>query len=131
MTAAGFRVARVAPMLGPGTLAADDEWPGAEPVLVIAREEWERRFGADPAIIGRTVRLDGVVHTIVGVMPRGLPLSCERSPAGAVSAARWIDARRLPRSWCSGPADDITLAQAQAELTTIGRRLALEHPRTH
>ena len=70
MTASGFRVARVAPMLG-RPLLAEDEHPGAPPVLVIAFDEWQRRFGGDPAIIGRTIRLDTHVHTVVGVMPEG------------------------------------------------------------
>jgi hypothetical protein len=70
MSASGFRVARVAPVLG-RPLIGDDERAGAPPVLVIAYEEWQRRFEADPDIIGRTVRLDGIVYTVAGVMPAG------------------------------------------------------------
>lgn len=70
MTPSGFRVARVAPILG-RPLLDDDERPGAPPVLVIAHEEWQHRFGGDPGIIGWPVRLDGETHTVVGVMPEG------------------------------------------------------------
>jgi hypothetical protein len=70
MSASGFRVARVAPALG-RPLIDDDERPGAPPVLVIAYEEWQRRFGAAPEIGGPTLRLDRLVYTIGGGIPAG------------------------------------------------------------
>jgi hypothetical protein len=68
MTASGFRLARVPPLLGRPLLDAD-EVQGAPPVVVVGHEEWHRDFAADPAAIGKEVRIDGIVHTIVGVMP--------------------------------------------------------------
>lgn len=47
------------------------ERPGAPPVVVLGSAEWRRRFGGDPAIIGRPVRFDATVHTVAGVMPEG------------------------------------------------------------
>jgi hypothetical protein len=70
LTASGLRVARVLPFLG-RSLLADDERAGATPVIVIAHEEWQRRFAGDPRILGRTVRLGEVMYTVVGVMPPG------------------------------------------------------------
>ena len=70
MTASGFRVARVPPLLGRTLLDADEE-PGAAPVVVIGRAFWETRFGGDPDVVGRTVQLGREEHTIVGVMPEG------------------------------------------------------------
>jgi putative ABC transport system permease protein len=58
----------VAPLLG-RVLTPDDDRPGAGPVLVIGEEVWRQSFGSDPAAVGRVVRIDGVPHTIVGVMP--------------------------------------------------------------
>ncbi len=53
-------------------LAVQDDLPGnAQPVAVVSREFWQRRFNSDPAIIGKTVRIDNVSLTIVGVMARG------------------------------------------------------------
>jgi len=132
MTASGFRVARVAPVLGRPLVDAD-EHEGAPPVLVIAYEEWQGRFGGDPAIIGRTVWLDDTVHTVVGVMPEGF-----RFP---VDHRYWVPLRLDPAAyevgdgpeiWMFGRlADGVSLEQAQAELTTIGRRMAADHPATH
>src|SRR5688572_3210889 len=70
ISASGFRLARVAPLMG-RPLVDEDERPGAPAVVVIGYEEWEKRFERDPRILERTVRLDDTVHTIVGVMPEG------------------------------------------------------------
>jgi putative ABC transport system permease protein len=48
----------------------DDEKPGAAPVAILSTALWERQFGKDPAIVGRTIRLNNVAYTVVGVMPR-------------------------------------------------------------
>lgn len=68
MTASGFRVTRVAPLMG-RTLGIGDESAGAPDVAVIGYDVWQNRLGADPDVVGRTVRLGGVPHTVVGVMP--------------------------------------------------------------
>src|SRR5690606_27545169 len=68
MTASGFRAARVPPLLG-RYLVDEDERDGAARVVVIGHEVWQNTFMGDAAVVGRDVRLDGVVHTIVGVMP--------------------------------------------------------------
>jgi predicted permease len=132
MTASGFRVARVAPALG-RVLLDDDERVGAPPVIVIAFEEWQRRFEGDPHIIGRTVRIDTVLHTVVGVMPAGF-----RFP---VNHQYWVPLQldATAHAMGRGPeiqvfgrlADGISAKRAQGELTTIGRRRALAHPQTH
>ena len=64
-----FRVLGVHPAIGRDFSAADDS-PGAPPVAIITDGLWRRRLGADANAIGRTMRLDGTVVTIVGVMPR-------------------------------------------------------------
>lgn len=132
MTAAGFRVARVAPVLG-RTLLEEDEREGAPPVVVIGYEEWQDRFDGDPAILGHTVRLGSTVHTVVGVMPADF-----RFPR---HHRFWIplhlDVNAYERG--DGPAiymfgrlaEGASLEQAQAELSTIGQRNAQAYPRTH
>ena len=59
----------VAPTLG-RVLTADDERPDAEPVAVVGELFWQRRLGRDPAVVGRTVRVNGKLVRVVGVMPR-------------------------------------------------------------
>ena len=65
-----FDVFGVAPMLG-RTFAPDEDQPGAANVLIISHAAWQQRFGGDPRILERDVRLDGIPFRIIGVMPPG------------------------------------------------------------
>ena len=62
------RVLRVEPILG-RMFTADEDRPKAEPVVVIAEGLWQRRFGGAPDVLGRTLKINGRAHTVVGVMP--------------------------------------------------------------
>jgi putative ABC transport system permease protein len=68
-----FEVLGVRPALGRLLGPADDVTPGAHPVAVIAHEFWQTRFGGRPDVIGREIRLNGHLFTIVGVVPAGFP----------------------------------------------------------
>ncbi|HET7622153.1 MAG TPA: ABC transporter permease, partial [Gemmatimonadaceae bacterium] len=132
MSAAGFRVARVKPLLG-RYLVDDDERPGAPPVVVIGYDVWRGSFAADSGIIGRTVKLGDEPHTVVGVMPEGF--------AFPVDFNLWVPLRldSLGYDWLEGPplfafgrlAPTATLTQAQAEIATLESRIAKAHPDTH
>jgi predicted permease len=63
----------IAPALG-RVLTPDDERPDAEPAAVIGELFWKRRLGGDPAVIGRSIRVNGKVLRVVGVMPRSTQL---------------------------------------------------------
>lgn len=63
-----FPLFAVQPELGRAITAEDDK-PAAPAVVVLSHEMWKTRFGADPAILGRTIRFDGAMPTVVGVMP--------------------------------------------------------------
>jgi putative ABC transport system permease protein len=69
ISAAGFRVARVAPLVG-RFFTEEDERAGASPVVVIGYHVWKSRFAADRSVVGRRVALDGRSYTVIGVMPR-------------------------------------------------------------
>ncbi|HVR98493.1 MAG TPA: ABC transporter permease, partial [Thermoanaerobaculia bacterium] len=68
VTASFFDVFGVAAAQGRVFTAAEDQ-PGSAPVVVLSHRLWARRFGSDPAIVGRDLRLNGLPHTVVGVMP--------------------------------------------------------------
>ena len=73
VNAAFFDVAGVPPMVGRG-FAADEDVPGGPDVAVIGHGLWTRRFAADPSVVGRSLQVDGVPTTVVGVMPEGFEL---------------------------------------------------------
>jgi predicted permease len=132
MSASGFRVARVPALLG-RPLLESDETDGAPPVVVIAHDAWRTRFGADPAIVGREIRLGNTVRTVVGVMPEGFgfPVFHQYWTTLRLDASDY-QRRKGPAIRVFGRlADDASIAQAQAELTAYGRRMAAEFPRTH
>ena len=70
VTASLFKVLGVAPIVG-RPLTEDDEKLGAAPVALLAESLWARAFGGDPAIVGRTITLNGVRHQVIGIVPTG------------------------------------------------------------
>ena len=70
VSSAYFDVVGVHPAIG-AAFRPDTERPGAEPVVVLGHDLWQRAYGGDPAVVGRTIRLNDVSHQIVGVMPQG------------------------------------------------------------
>src|SRR5713101_6024691 len=66
-----FDAIGVPPMLGRGFLPSEDQGQSAHPVAVISYQLWRGRFRGDPQIVGKTQRLNGIIHTIVGVAPEG------------------------------------------------------------
>lgn len=70
VTANFFSVLGVTPAMGRTFIPEEDHQPGAHPVVVFSYGLWQRRFGSDEDIIGKTVQLNGLTFTIIGVMPR-------------------------------------------------------------
>jgi putative ABC transport system permease protein len=132
MSAAGFRVARVLPVMG-RPLLEEDERAGEPHVLVIGHSEWQQHFGGDPNIIGRTVKLAETIHTVVGVMPENF-----RFPR---NHGFWVPLRldASKSEFGAGPpiqvfgrlADGVTLEQARTQIAMIGRRMTAAYPQTH
>jgi putative ABC transport system permease protein len=122
----------VPPVLGRALLERD-EVHGADPVVVIGYDLWQSQFRGAPDVIGRTLRFGRTYRTVVGVMPEGF-LFPHRDRFWLPLQLRGVDYEvgRAPRVWVFGRLrDGVSREQAQAELTTIGRRLAADHPDTH
>ena len=94
-----FAVLGVAPFLG-RSLEQGDDLPNAPPVVVLSHALWHRRFGADAAVIGRSIPLGKQVRTIVGVMPPGFYFPTEKTefwiPLGA-DEVRYVRGDRMFR----------------------------------
>jgi predicted permease len=73
VTANTFETLGASPILGRG-FSADEDAPGGPPVAVLSYGLWQNRFGGDPAVLGRSLELDGSPRRVVGVMPRGFAL---------------------------------------------------------
>ena len=70
MTASGWAMVRQKPLVG-RSFVPDDERTDSTPTVMLTHKVWERRYGGDPAILGKAIRIDNVDRVVVGVMPPG------------------------------------------------------------
>jgi predicted permease len=134
VTASFFSVLGVEPILGRSFLPGEDR-PDAETTVILSHGLWQRRFGADPSIIGQRLILDGNGYTVLGVLPQ----SFQFAPMG--KAELWVPLRPFPfqvnrrfMHWLDVIArlkPGVTLEQAQAEMTTIAARIEQENLESH
>ena len=130
ITASAFPLTRVPPLLG-RPLQPTDETLGAEPVVVLGYDVWQRQFLQDPAIIGRVVTVGRTARTVVGVMPPrfGFPRNQQV----------WVPLPIQDAAPRDGPAvqvfgrlaDGANWQDAAAELDVVSARSAADQPATH
>ena len=139
-----FGVMGVRPALGRVFSPAEDAVPGRDAVVVLSHRFWQRVLAADPAVLGRRVRMNGIDFTVAGVAPESftgldlfvrpdfyVPLMMWPQLVGADQASpldqrdrRALDIKgRLP--------DGVTLEQVRADVTRVGAALAEEYPATN
>jgi predicted permease len=118
VSAALFAMRRVPPVLGRGLVDLDEQ-PGAG-VVVLAEATWRAYFAADPNVVGRSVSLDGMSHTIVGVMPAAFGVEAYWLPFDATPAQPGTF-RLLPVT--ARLRDGVSLETASAEVNLAGHRL--------
>ena len=133
-----FKIVGVSPVMG-RDFTAEDNKPGAEKVTILGDDIWRRDFGADPNIVGQSVRINGKAATVIGVMPPNFkfpvseelwtPLYNEFPPTprgelqlGANNRAPAVMGRLKP---------GVTIDQANAEMIAIARHLAEDNPKTN
>ena len=128
-----FAMLGVEPALG-RSFRPDDDQPGADRVVVLSHQLWQRRFSADPSIIGRNVTLSGDSYTVIGVMPRGLsfpilnntevwrtisPLLAANSGCDRGCVILRIIAKLKPA---------VTIEAARAEMNALTQQIAERYP---
>ncbi len=129
LSAHGFDILGVQAALG-RTFAPDEDQPGKNHVVVLSHSLWQSQFGADKSMLGRAIQLDGEPHVVIGVLPVGS--SFDRSyaqiyrpllfePQNMTRNFHWFGAMALLKP-------GISLKQAQAEMNTIGARIANDFP---
>ena len=124
-----FDIFGIQPVLG-RSFAPDEDQLGKERVAILSHPLWNSQFGADPGIIGASIILDGIPHTVIGVLPAGgafdrafaqiwRPLAFE--PANMTRNFHWFGAfAKLKRG--------VTLKQAVTQMDAIGARIARDYP---
>jgi putative ABC transport system permease protein len=134
-----FDMLGVRPALGRG-FTADDDRRETSPVVLLSDGLWRRRFGADPAMLGRTVLLNGRDYRVVGVMPGSFePLDAERyyNATAEVWTSLGYDLASTPCRSCTHLrafgrlARGVTLAAATAEMNAIREEIRREYPREY
>ena len=123
-----FATLGVVPALG-RVFTAEEDTPGGDArVAILSHALWQRRFGGDTTVLGKSLDLDGVHHRIIGVMPAGFdfPQRTELWVPLAPSERYHRGDRRLGVIGRLGPG--ATREQAAAELAAVARELAKEHP---
>ncbi len=124
-----FDIFGIKPAMGRAFLPDEDQ-PGKDHVVILAHVLWTNQFGADPAIIGRSLVLDGQPYTVIGVLARGSafdrdynqiwrPLAFE--PSNRTRNYHWFGALARLKS-------GVTLTEAQVQMDAIGARIAGEYP---
>ncbi|HXI20100.1 MAG TPA: ABC transporter permease, partial [Gemmatimonadales bacterium] len=139
VSSAFFPLFGARPLLGRGFTAEEDR-PGAPPSAILAWGFWQRRFGGDPAIVGRTLTLNGTPVTIAGVLPRSFGFDKQVMPAvNAIQRADLFLPLPLPPSARQNRggedfnvfarlAPGTTLGEAQAQLDGLARRMQEQYP---
>jgi len=120
----------VPPALGRVFEAREDD----RRAVVISHGLWQSQFGADPAVLGRTVHLDGVPHTIIGVMPRAFYFpnrDVQLWTALTFDAADYADRTNTYIHGIARLKPGVTFEQARADLEVIAARLSRDYPESN
>ncbi|MBZ5592247.1 MAG: ABC transporter permease [Acidobacteriia bacterium] len=134
-----FDVLGVRALLGRTLTPADDQKIGAHPVVVLSYNSWLSRFAADPAIVGKSVKINGLGYTILGVTPRGffgtelifrpefwVPIAMELQ---IEPGNPWINERGDWNLWTVGRLKrGVTQRQAESDLNAVAAQMGRETP---
>ena len=133
MTANTFKIIGQSPALGRDFLPEDDR-PGAPAVAIIGSSVWKNRYGSDPAIVGRTIRVNEIPSVVIGVMPEGFRFPFNTDVWQPLSAIPNLELqKRNARSFevIGRLAPGVSQKTAEDDMVSIGRTLAQSYPDTN
>src|SRR5262245_47667687 len=138
-----FSMLGVEPKLGRLFRREEGEKPGADPIVVLSYDYWQRKFGGDPSAVGKTINVNGHPFTIVGVTPETFGSAQWRlAPRAFVPASMLGQIHPDGDKWLQGRAavvfkvmarlkPGVTVAQAGAAVEKVAKHLASEYPDEH
>ena len=130
-----FQVLGVRPALGRNFLRDEDQGDG-ERVAILSHDLWMRRFGGDPAAVGRKVLMDGEAYTVVGVMPAGFDPRASSELNPGVRAEVWVPLKLVAKTAGSGEnipvvarlRPGVTPAQLQSQMDVVTQDFRVRYP---
>ena len=139
-----FELLGVEPVWG-RTFSTREDQPGGDQVVLLSYSLWQRRFGADRAVVGRSIMLDGRSCTVIGVMPPGFQFPGNTGTIlnifTAPPAQLWVPLALTPQAWSQRSSHfleviarlkpETTLGSAQAEMNSIEEQLVKAFPRAY
>ncbi|MDX2110149.1 MAG: ABC transporter permease [Verrucomicrobiota bacterium] len=128
------KILGVQPIIGQAMTEADDQ-PGKPPVILLGYHTWKNQFDGDVAVIGKPARVNGMLGTIIGVMPEGFAYP-DRNELWIPLASQlnWLQLKRgegFDLNCYGRLKPGVTYEQATAELSIIANQLAQEYPETN
>jgi putative ABC transport system permease protein len=132
VTANFFDVAGIKPIKG-RSFADDENQPGRDAVAIITYGLWQRRFGADPNVLNKTIMTNGIARTVIGVLPEGFNFpKASEIYAPLQMSPEIIQNRQTHTYYVIGKLKpEASVASAQADIDTIALRLAAQYPQTN
>jgi putative ABC transport system permease protein len=139
VTAGMLSMVGVSPLLG-RPFTPEDDREGSERVVLLSHGSWETRFGGDPDLVGRSIRLNGFAYTVVGVMPPGFEFPPPIVLEGAIPTEQtelWVPFAMDMANGNRGAhfmtviarlRDGVDLGMAEAEMNTLAARLQQSYP---
>jgi predicted permease len=137
-----FSALGVKPLLGRVVLPGEGEKPGEELLVVLGYSFWQKRFGADPSVVGKRVLVNGKPATIIGVTPKEFHgtffafdmdgyLSLNAVPLVQGLSGFWTDRRDRELMVLGRLKTGVSVAQSQSSVELIAKRLATQYPATN
>jgi putative ABC transport system permease protein len=127
-----FPVLGIAPLVGRTFSADETRSPGSAPIALLGHGLWMRRFGSDPAIVGRSIGLNGIAHTVVGVLPPGFRGLTGQSdlwvPVTTQSAEALGEAWNHSYGLVARRRADVSPEAARSEVTLVGTQVDAQYP---